>query len=222
MEWLFLFKSLTIARHEVWLVCMTCDWSTWLHHLHTVLLLIQISTFVRIINLAHLSLILARSSPVNSSYNECHRSDARHSTPSWHAVENALLKHKAEKALDTPCTWTHSQDFKWHPTNNQSSIICMTFFLGKQIMKFLKWKFSITLQMNGTSAVKTQKLENIVWIAQMLMRLDSGAGGEAFNWIMTFLIILRRNKCPEKWHGILIKFIALSSQLSFHNSTEQM
>lgn len=135
LERLFLFKSLTIARHEAWLVSTTCDWFTWLHHLHTLYcILIRVCTFVRIINLAHISLILARSSPVNNSYNECHRSDARHSTPSWHAAENALLQHKAEKALDIPCMWTHSQDFKWHPTNNHN----LYDFLGKQIVNFFE------------------------------------------------------------------------------------
>lgn len=134
LQWLFfMFKSLNIVRHEAWFVCMTCDWSTWLHHLWVLR-----SHLWELWNLmVSFTFILACSSPINSSYNECHGSDERHSTPSWHGAENALLQHKAEKTLDTPCIWTHFQDFEWHPSNNLLSIIIISDFLHwKQMRDF--------------------------------------------------------------------------------------
>ncbi len=175
---------------------MTYDWSVWPvigpHDCTTwgvaLLLLIQISTFVRIINLAHLSLILARSSPVNSSYNECYRSDARHSTPSWHAAGNALLQHKTEKAHE-------------HILKTLNDI--QTIIYNHNLYEFLPWKtnyeFSLVEMFQNITNEWDQCCQtSAVWIAQMLMRLDHGTGGEAFNRIMTFLIILRRYKHPEK------------------------
>lgn len=89
---------------------MTHDCFTWsifvLHILDSVLLL-SCRTYWNCESDVTFTFILATSSPVNSGYDERHRSDAGHSAPSGHATNNTLLQHRTGsiRPLKMTCTF---------------------------------------------------------------------------------------------------------------------